>query len=82
MSDTSTDAQDASVLGKRARNNANDENGPEPTQPASKKVTIEDDSDDDDDVGPMPLPAGAPASMKKKRKGMGSGVASREILSL
>lgn len=61
--------QDASVLGKRARNGPEadisedaDMNPPSATQ---------DDDDSDDDVGPMPMPEGAPANAatKKKRKG-------------
>jgi len=61
--------QDASVLGKRARNGPEadisedaDMNPPSATQ---------DDDDSDDDVGPMPMPEGAPtnAATKKKRKG-------------
>ena len=62
--------QDASVLGKRARNGPEadisedaDMNPPSATQ--------DDDDSDDDDVGPMPMPEGAPANAatKKKRKG-------------
>lgn len=62
--------QDASVLGKRARNGPGnniaedvDMNPPSATQ---------DDDDSDDDVGPMPMPEGAApagAGTKKKRKG-------------
>ncbi|KAF9565737.1 peptidyl-prolyl cis-trans isomerase [Agrocybe pediades] len=65
MSDSSTSAQDASVLGKRAHEDT-PENGSGDSEPASKKMTVEDDSDDD--VGPMPLPAGASGATKKKRK--------------
>jgi peptidylprolyl isomerase domain and WD repeat-containing protein 1 len=63
--------QDASVLGKRARNGPEadisedaDMNPPSATQ--------DDDDSDDDDVGPMPMPEGAPANAatKKKRKGL------------
>lgn len=68
MSDSSSEEHDASVLGKRARNNANDENGAEDSELATKKVTVDDDSDDDD-VGPMPLAANAGSANKKKRKG-------------
>ncbi|KAF4617288.1 hypothetical protein D9613_006113 [Agrocybe pediades] len=66
MSDSSASAQDASVLGKRAHEDT-PENGSGDSEPASKKMTVEDDSDDDD-VGPMPLPAGASGATKKKRK--------------
>jgi peptidylprolyl isomerase domain and WD repeat-containing protein 1 len=60
--------QDASVLGKRARNAPEadisedaDMNPPSATQ---------DDDDSDDDVGPMPMAESAPtnAATKKKRK--------------
>lgn len=61
--------QDASILGKRARNvpgndvaDDADMNPPPATQ---------DDEESDDDVGPMPIPEGASvnAGTKKKRKG-------------
>jgi peptidylprolyl isomerase domain and WD repeat-containing protein 1 len=61
--------QDASVLGKRARNGPGtdlvenvDMNPPSVSQ---------DDDESDDDVGPMPMPEGTPvgAGTKKKRKG-------------
>jgi peptidylprolyl isomerase domain and WD repeat-containing protein 1 len=62
MSD-SPDAPDASVLGKRVRNEAgridND------LKACNINSTVEDDSDDD--VGPMPMPAQAPAAKKKRR---------------
>ena len=62
----SPDAPDASVLGKRVRNeagqNVND------LQVNNINSTVQDDSDDDD-VGPMPMPAQAPAA-KKKRRGL------------
>ena len=64
MSDSS-DAPDASVLGKRVRNEAGQtENDP---QTGNINSTVEDDSDDD--VGPMPMPEQAPAA-KKKRRGL------------
>ncbi|KAJ3502887.1 hypothetical protein NLJ89_g8684 [Agrocybe chaxingu] len=69
MSNSSSDSQDTSVLGKRGRNhplaNPNDIN--EDGESTSKKPTVEEEESDDDDVGPMPMPAGAPAT-KKKRK--------------
>lgn len=64
MSD-SPDAPDASVLGKRVRNEA-DQNDNDPSN-INSTVKIEDDSDDD--VGPMPMPAQVPAA-KKKRRGL------------
>lgn len=58
----SAETTDASVLGKRLRNEDGTNNG-EPADP------LED--DDDDDVGPMPLPAfAAGGGAKKKRKGI------------
>lgn len=65
MSDPSNNKEDASILGKRDRN---EENG-ESADHASKKMTVDEDSDDDD-VGPMPMLAGAPGVAKRKRKGM------------
>jgi peptidylprolyl isomerase domain and WD repeat-containing protein 1 len=63
MSD-SPDAPDASVLGKRVRNEAGqNENN---FQASTVNSTVEDDSDDSD-VGPMPMPAQAPAAKKKRR---------------
>ncbi|KAF8158121.1 peptidyl-prolyl cis-trans isomerase [Crassisporium funariophilum] len=68
MSDSPMEDQDASVLGKRGRNDpGHAENGAQDVEPATKKVTIEEESDDDD-VGPMPMPADAPVAAKKKRK--------------
>ena len=57
------DAPDESVLGKRVRNEAVQNNSD-----IQVNSTVEDDSDDND-VGPMPMPAQAPAA-KKKRRGM------------
>ena len=65
MSD-SPDAPDASVLGKRVRNEAGQNEND--LQVSNINSTVEDDSDDDD-VGPMPMPAQAPAA-KKKRRGL------------
>jgi len=65
MSDSET--QDASVLGKRARNNPGD-NAADDSGPVTKKLADEID-ESDDDVGPMPVPVGAGA-VKKKRKGL------------
>jgi peptidylprolyl isomerase domain and WD repeat-containing protein 1 len=62
MSDSSPDAPDVSVLGKRGRN----ETGNDPQASDIINPTVEDDSDDDD-VGPMPMPAQAPAAKKKRR---------------
>ena len=59
MSD-SPDAPDASVLGKRVRNEAGQNDNDHINS------TVEDESDDDD-VGPMPMPAQAPAAKKKRR---------------
>ncbi|KIK07923.1 hypothetical protein K443DRAFT_85842 [Laccaria amethystina LaAM-08-1] len=60
MSEPVAETTDASVLGKRLRNEDGTNNG-EKTDP------LED--DDDDDVGPMPLPADAAGGgAKKKRK--------------
>jgi hypothetical protein len=61
MSDSET--QDASVLGKRARNNPED-NAADDSGPVTKKLADEID-ESDDEVGPMPIPA----AVKKKRKG-------------
>ena len=63
MSDSSPDV---SVLGKRVRNEAGQNDNV--LQASNINTTIEDDSDDDD-VGPMPMPAQAPAA-KKKRRGL------------
>lgn len=67
MSESSDEKHDATVLGKRDRNGAKDGNASDSAEPASKKITIEEESDDED-VGPMPLPAEAVIT-KKKRKG-------------
>ncbi|KAH9480399.1 Peptidyl-prolyl cis-trans isomerase cyp15 [Psilocybe cubensis] len=67
MSESSSEEHDASVLGKRARNNGNDDNAAEDSEPANKKVTVDDDSDDDD-VGPMPLSAAEAGSANKKKR--------------
>ena len=63
MSD-SPDAPDASVLGKRVRNEASQNDNV--LQAYNINSTVEDDSDDND-VGPMPMPAQAPAAKKKRR---------------
>ena len=69
MSDSSPEAQDASVLGKRTWDNGNEGNGSADSEPAAKKPAVEDE-ESDDDVGPMPMPAGAaPTATKKKKKG-------------
>jgi len=65
MSDSSNDREDASILGKRDRNEENSESA----EHVSKKMTVDEDSDDDD-VGPMPMPADAPGVAKRKRKGV------------
>lgn len=65
MSDSSNDKEDASILGKRDRNEENSESA----EHASKKMTVNEDSDDDD-VGPMPMPADAPGVAKRKRKSL------------
>lgn len=67
MSESSEDTHDATVLGKRDRNGANDEIASNNAEPPTKKPATDGESDDDD-VGPMPLPAEAVA-VKKKRKG-------------
>ncbi|PPQ65382.1 hypothetical protein CVT26_000007 [Gymnopilus dilepis] len=68
MSDSSPEAQDASVLGKRTWDNGNEGNGSADSEPATKKPAVEDE-ESDDDVGPMPMPAGAaPTTTKKKKK--------------
>ena len=62
------DEPDASVLGKRARNNLEDN-----LLQANPDNTAEDADESDDDVGPMPIPAGpagGPGTTKKKRKGV------------
>jgi peptidylprolyl isomerase domain and WD repeat-containing protein 1 len=58
--------QDASVLGKRVRND--DEKNDR--IPDNASPTNQDDDDDDDDVGPMPMPEAANGGTKKKRKGV------------
>jgi len=63
MSDSS-DAPDASVLGKRVRNEAGQNDND--IQASKINSTVEHDSDDSD-VGPMPMPAQAPAAKKKRR---------------
>ncbi|KAI5896714.1 uncharacterized protein SCHCODRAFT_02615627 [Schizophyllum commune H4-8] len=61
MSDKS---EDASVLGKHARDGADEEDvGPQPAAAGGGDM-----DDSDDDVGPMPMPADAAAVPKKKRK--------------
>ncbi|KXN88078.1 Peptidyl-prolyl cis-trans isomerase cyp15 [Leucoagaricus sp. SymC.cos] len=58
-----SDSQDTSVLGKRGRNEANDNDASLDKQPNVEE------EDSDDDVGPMPLPADeAPAGAKKKKR--------------
>ena len=62
MSDKS---EDASVLGKHARDGVDEEDvGPQPAAAGGGDM-----DDSDDDVGPMPMPADAAAVPKKKRKG-------------
>jgi peptidylprolyl isomerase domain and WD repeat-containing protein 1 len=58
--------EDASVLGKRARNRNDIEDGdvPENAPPPNQA-----EDDDDDDVGPMPMPEATNGGTKKKRKG-------------
>ncbi|KAI9465600.1 hypothetical protein BJY52DRAFT_1245051 [Lactarius psammicola] len=60
--------QDASVLGKRARNGP----GTDVAEDADMNPppTTQDDEESDDDVGPMPMPEGGPVNTgtKKKRK--------------
>ncbi|KAH9065510.1 hypothetical protein EDB87DRAFT_1679972 [Lactarius vividus] len=60
--------QDASVLGKRARNGP----GTDVAEDVDMNLPriIQEDEDSDDDVGPMPMPEGAPINTgtKKKRK--------------
>ena len=69
MSDSDRE-QDASVLGKRARNGDDAENN-KPMDVEDRPDAMDADDDDDDDVGPMPMPAGADGHVaKKKRKGM------------
>lgn len=63
---TESDSQDASVLGKRARNNP-DDIAPDVSNPVTEKLTGDVD-ESDDDVGPMPVPVEARA-VKRKRKG-------------
>lgn len=65
MSDTSPDAPDVSVLGKRVRNEAGQNDNGLPS--SNMNTTVEDESDDD--VGPMPMPVQASA-IKKKRRGI------------
>ncbi|CAK5270185.1 unnamed protein product [Mycena citricolor] len=57
-----SDAEEATVLGKRART----DDGVEAGAGASKHMDAEEDSDDE--LGPMPLPADAEGTVKKKRK--------------
>ncbi|TFK40808.1 hypothetical protein BDQ12DRAFT_734001 [Crucibulum laeve] len=69
MSDS--EIQDASVLGKRARNENGDGEGTSegPQPPQNETSNAADDDDSDDDVGPMPMPAeAANGGAKKKRK--------------
>lgn len=68
MSDS--DAQDGSTLGKRGRNETQDDETIPDASTGKQPKTEEDDSEDD--VGPMPLPAGEAegGTKKKKRKGM------------
>ncbi|KAK0487678.1 hypothetical protein IW261DRAFT_633981 [Armillaria novae-zelandiae] len=53
------------VLGKRARNGAENDAEAEPVDTAQAQ---DQDDDSEDDVGPMPIPAEAEGSVKKKRK--------------
>ncbi|KAF9533146.1 hypothetical protein CPB83DRAFT_845916 [Crepidotus variabilis] len=67
MSDSET--QDATVLGKRSRNNEKDvDQQMADAGPAAKKATVQDDEESDDDVGPMPMQAAGAGLTKKKRK--------------
>jgi peptidylprolyl isomerase domain and WD repeat-containing protein 1 len=61
--------QDASVLGKRARNGP--ENDTAEDADMDPPSAAQEDDESDDDVGPMPMPEGATsnAATKKKRKG-------------
>ncbi len=63
------DVQDEGVLGKRGRDEGQDD-GPTPDGSNGKQMRMEEDESDDDDVGPMPLPAAeVDNTKKKKRKG-------------
>jgi peptidylprolyl isomerase domain and WD repeat-containing protein 1 len=62
------DEQDASILGKRARNNL--EGNEEDRSQSNPQNAPEDVDESDDDVGPMPAPQGESVTTKKKRKGM------------
>lgn len=65
-----SDMEDASVLGKRVRNNNEEhQNAADDSEPSSKKSMAEDLDESDDDVGPMPMPVGSTVVTKKKRKG-------------
>ena len=68
MSTSAEAEQDASVLGKRARNG-----GEEPDKEMADvgpPADAAEEDDSDDDVGPMPMPAeAANGGVKKKRKG-------------
>jgi peptidylprolyl isomerase domain and WD repeat-containing protein 1 len=70
MSDSESE-QDASVLGKRARDGPRADVS-EDTEMNPPPGPQDEDEDSDDDVGPMPMPEGAPANAttKKKRKGV------------
>jgi len=63
--------QDASVLGKRARNGPGTDNAEDTEMKPPSAIDNDDDDESDDDVGPMPMPVGASTSAgtKKKRKG-------------
>jgi hypothetical protein len=60
--------QDASVLGKREREEE-EKNGPLAEDGPVRDASANED-ESDEDVGPMPMPANANGTMKKKRKGM------------
>lgn len=62
--DSSPDAPDVSVLGKRVRNEAGQNDN---DLQASNINAIVEDGSDDDDVGPMPMSAQAPTAKKKRR---------------
>ena len=61
--------QDASILGKRARNGPGNDVAEDADM--NPPPTAQDDEESDDDVGPMPMPEGVSvnAGTKKKRKG-------------
>lgn len=72
MSTSAKLEQDASILGKRVRNDGQlDVDMSETAQPAAAAAAATGDDDSDDDVGPMPMPTEAGnGGAKKKRKGV------------